>query len=231
MKLAIIDPDPTSADVYAFVAQRRGHHAVALSAVSRLEERLPFTPGVVLLSRLAFDAQAARDIAWIRRRLPEALIMLLCERPGHEGALEALRAGADDVVKLPCHPIELFQRLERQAQVRTAGRGADGARRFADVEVDLEAHTATKAGNDLGLTKLERRLLFCLLEHQPNVATLERLLTFGWESLDEPEAGLLKTHISHIRRKMRAAGGTPIEIVSHQTVGYSIREVEAAKTG
>ena len=74
-------------------------------------------------------------------------------------------------------------------------------------------------------------MLYCLVEHHPGVTTLERLLSFGWDSLDEPEAGLLKTHISHIRKKLRDAGGAPIEIVSHQAVGYSIRAIEVAKTG
>jgi DNA-binding response OmpR family regulator len=231
VKLVIIDPQPASADVLAFVAQRRGHQAVVVPAVGRLDERLPFPPEAAIVSALAADAAAVRDIAAFRRRFPEAHVVLLCERPGHDGALEALRAGADDVVKAPCHPIELYQRIERQAAARARTSRRTGGRQFADLEVDLDAHTATKSGHDLLLTKLERRLLFCLVEHHPNVATLDRLLSFGWDALDEPEAGLLKTHISHIRRKLRLAGGAPIEIVSHQTVGYSIREIEAAKTG
>jgi len=231
VKLAIIDPQPASADVLAFVAHRRGHQALVVSGVSHLEERLPFPPAAAILAVESMDGQAARDIAALRRRLPEAFLVVLCERPGHDGALEALRAGADDLVRSPCHPIELFQRIERHAQARTGTRKAVGGKRFADVEVDLDAHTASKGGQDLLLTKLERRLLFCLVEHHPNVATLDRLLNFGWEALDEPDAGLLKTHISHIRRKLRAAGGSDGEIVSHQTIGYSIRELESAKTG
>jgi DNA-binding response OmpR family regulator len=228
MKLAIIDSDATAADVMSFVAQRRGHQAIVVPGAGKLEERLPFQPVATVLSVTAIDEPAQRDIAALRRRFPESYLVVLCERPGHDGALEALRSGADDVVRLPVHPIELFQRIERQATPRSGRPVAlAGGRRFADLEIDLDAHTASKAGTAMVLTKLERRLLFCLVEHHPNVATLDRLLTFGWESVDEPEAGLLKTHISHIRRKLKDAGGDPIEIVSHQTVGYSIREVNA----
>jgi DNA-binding response OmpR family regulator len=231
MRLAIIDPDPTDADVLSFVAQRRGHQPIVASSVSRLEERLPFTPAAAVLAVATADAQTLAEIGVLRRRFPELYLVVLCERPGHDGALAALKAGANDLVRSPCHPGELLQRMERQAAPAGKPVLSPGTRRFGDLEVDLDAHTAVKDGVDLGLTKLERRLLFCLVEHHPNVATLDRLLTFGWDALDEPEASLLKTHVSHIRRKLKQAGGQAIEIVSHQTVGYSIREGEQAQTG
>ncbi|MCA9829822.1 MAG: response regulator transcription factor [Dehalococcoidia bacterium] len=232
MRLVIIDRDPVSLDVLSFVAQRRGHQSVGLPGVERLQERLPFTPEIAIVATTALDEGGLTAIRAVRERFEAIRVLVAAESPGPDGALQALRAGAQDVVKTPCSPFELFARIEAWAAPEAVQAAASsGGARLGDLEVDLEAYTATKNGRELALTKLERRLLYCLCQHHPNVATIDRLLAFGWDSLDEPDAGLLKTHISHIRKKLRDAGGVEFEIVSHQTVGYSMRLLESARTG
>ncbi|MDZ7726955.1 MAG: helix-turn-helix domain-containing protein [Dehalococcoidia bacterium] len=95
---------------------------------------------------------------------------------------------------------------------------------MADLEVQISRYHVAKNGQSLVMTKLEMRLLHCLCEHFPHLAPLDRLLTFGWEGTGEPDPSLIKTHISHIRRKLARAGGAPLQIVSKQGVGYMLVE-------
>jgi DNA-binding response OmpR family regulator len=226
MRIAIADADPAAADLLVFVAQRRGHQPICVPAVERLFERLPFQPGAIVLALPELDDPAVASIATVRGRFADAYLLAITERPGATGTLHALKAGANDVMTSPYNPFEAMHRLESWAASRTSIAAPGDGVRLGDIEVDIEAHTASKNSVQLTLTKLERRLLYCMVEHHPGVATIDRLLAFGWDSPDDPDAGLLKTHISHIRRKLREAGGTPFEIVSHQTVGYSLRFAE-----
>ena len=222
MRVAIVEPEPAAADLLMFVAQRRGHQPVCVSTVDRLFERLPFEPSVAVLSFPDLDDEALADIARVREAYRDITLLAIVERAAGHPPIAALKAGAQDVVMSPYNPFEVVLRAETWASARASKGAVSSAIRLADLEIDLELFIANKAGQPLPLTKLERRLLYCLCQHYPNVASIERLLTFGWESLDDPDAALLKTHVSHIRKKLRDAGGAPFEIISQQTVGYSL---------
>jgi DNA-binding response OmpR family regulator len=136
-------------------------------------------------------------------------------------ALGALRAGVGDIVRKPYNPFELIERLERLGDSQSAERDIEMCT-LGDLVVDLSHYSARKNGRELKLTKLELRLLFCLLANAGRLAPTERLLTFGWENMEPPEPALLKTHVSHLRGKLREAGGVPLAISSRHSLGYSI---------
>lgn len=223
MRLAIAEPDPAAADLLMFVAQRRGHQPVCVPGIQRLFDRLPFEPSAAIVSLADLDDTAIQALERLRHQFPEVPIVLITERSPSRPPIMALKAGANDVILSPYNPYEVILRLESWASVRSAPGHAAGGIRLGDLEVDLDAFAATKNGKALPLTRLERRLLYCLCQHHPNIAPIDRLLVFGWESLDDPDAALLKTHISHIRKKLRDAGGVPFEIVSQQSIGYALR--------
>jgi DNA-binding response OmpR family regulator len=220
MKLAIVDSDSASADVLSFAAQRRGHQAVTLASLMELTGNLPFEPHVIFLG-----TDLVRDpslISRVRKALPDVGLFVALERPREPLPSEMLKAGANEVIRAPYNPIEALLRAENWLGNRRPANATDDTMRMADLEIALDRYTATKNGVRLNLTKLELRLLYCLCEHSPYLTPTERLLTFGWDTLGDPDAALIKTHISHIRKKMREAGGTPIDIVSRQTLGYTL---------
>lgn len=227
MRIAIVEAEPAAADLLMFVAQRRGHQPVCVADVGRLLGRLPLEPAVAIISLPDISAETLDSVARVRERFPDMAVLVIAERSTTLPPLAALKAGVQDVIQSPYHPQEVIVRAEAWVEARKAANQVpDSAVRVADLEIDLDRFVATKNGVDLPLTRLERRLLYCLCTHYPNITPLERLLTFGWESGAEPEPALLKTHISHIRKKLREAGGTPFEITSLQTVGYKLAVAE-----
>lgn len=228
MRLAVVDSQPIAGEVLSFAARRRGHQVICLADESRLFDRLPFEPAALIIAVEAEGSDCSRTITRVREYFPSALLILTAEKPSDSFATCALRAGADDVVRVPYHPAEVILKAEA-AIARQDRAGGSNAIEIADLVVDLDRYIAVKAGNDLPLTKLELRLLYCLCEHSPHLAPLERLLTFGWDGGADPEPSLVKTHMSHLRKKLSRAGGTPVEISSRQTLGYTIafQEVEA----
>jgi two-component system OmpR family response regulator len=220
MKIAIAGTDPALADLCAFAARRRGHDVVCLDSHARLFGPLPFSPSTAILGMSEFDDTARETIQALGHTFPNMQIVVTVEQCDSE--LEPLKAGASDVVRVPYNPYALIERAELGAARVRRTADTESIVRVEDLEVDLGRYAARKNGASMTMTKLELRLLFCLCDHFPHLAATERLLTFGWEGSLEADPALIKTHISHIRSKMRAAGGVPLQIRSRQTLGYEL---------
>lgn len=227
MHIVIADPDAKASDLLAYAATRRGHHAIAMDDAGRLLDPLPLPPAVAVV---AIDDFGPDDFAVVRRlreRYPGVVVLATTERRGRVTSMEALEAGVHDVVQEPYHPRELILRAESWVESRGTEAPTSRAVTLADLTIDLDRYSAMKNNVELTLTRLELRLLYCLCEHHPHVAAIERLLAFGWDEDEEPDPSLLKTHMSHIRSKLRNAGGIDLEIRSRQMIGYAIHLAEA----
>lgn len=224
MRLAIVDSEPIVGEVLAAAARRRGHQVVCVVDVARLMHRLPFEPSALIVSLDGEDEAGPRSIVSIRQRFPEQVLMVTVERPPDPFTRSVLKAGADDVIRVPYHPGEVLLKVENTI-ARQSTQAHANAIKLGDLVVDLDRYTTTKNDRQLTLTKLELRLLYALCEHSPHLAPIERLLDFGWDGQGDPDPSLIKTHMSHLRKKLAEAGGDPIEIASRQTLGYSLRVV------
>jgi DNA-binding response OmpR family regulator len=219
--MAITDPDPANVSTLAFAAERRGHQTVMLGAPGDLFRHLPFEPTTIVFSVSDTVEGATGTVRKLKALFPDAVLIATLERPREPLPSVLLRAGVNEVIRTPYNPHELILKAEQLQKGRSASDSLpDDSLRLADIEIALDRYTASKNGQRLNFTKLELRLLYCLCEHHPHLTPTERLLTFGWDTLGDPDAALIKTHISHIRKKLKAAGGTDVAIVSRQTLGY-----------
>jgi DNA-binding response OmpR family regulator len=220
MEVAIAEREPTAADVWAYAAARRGHEVINVPRPDRLLGNLPFNPTTLILSLQDIGEEAAPSLRSLRTRFPDATVIVVYERASASSTASLLDAGADDVVRAPIAAHELILRAESWDRARRSGAPENTGLVLGDLEVDLSKYAVRKNNQNVVLTRLELRLLYCLCEHHPHLAPIDRLLTFGWEGMEEPDSSLIKTHISHIRKKLGEAGGIPVEIRSRQGVGY-----------
>ena len=220
------DTDDLLAYLIASLARRQGHIARQVTNLDEISGMSVLPPSVLVIGAERVTGDLIDRISSLRSNHEELLIYLLLEAPITHSTIAALEAGATDVLQKPVLPREVLLRAERAIQLRGRSATPTGALRVGDIEVDLDRIQAVKAGRDLTLTRMELRLLYCLLEHHGRVTPTERLLSFGWET-DEPPSSTLKTHISHLRQKLREAGGLRVQIKARQMLGY-VMEVDGA---
>jgi two-component system OmpR family response regulator len=131
-------------------------------------------------------------------------VLMLTARDQLSDRIRGLDSGADDYLVKPFEPEELSARL-RAVTRRSAGSASAQRRLGEDVELDLAAKTATRAGQRVELTAREWRVLEALLQRSGRVVTKNELeaLVLGFEG--EVSSNVLEVHVSNLRRKLGAA--------------------------
>ena len=95
--------------------------------------------------------------------------------------------------------------------------------RYGDLQVDRERYLVTFAGQIVGLTYMEYRLLVRIAEAQGRVVSYDDLAISCWGDLSAVDRRRLAVLISRIRSKM-GAGSRYVSTV--QRVGYRLVPLE-----
>jgi two-component system OmpR family response regulator len=142
--------------------------------------------------------------------------------------IEGIEAGCDDYLAKP------YAFMEVLARVEALGRRADRARssavlRVGDLELDVNARTATRGGQPVRLQHREFLLLAHLMRHAGQVVTRSMLLEAVWDYDFEPHGNIIDMHMHRLRRKIDHGFSQPL-IHTVLGAGYMIREPQAEPT-
>lgn len=123
--------------------------------------------------------------------------------------------------------IKPFELEELEARIRALLRRPFEIRqpvlRQGELALDPACHTVTYAGNPLDLTPKEYLILEYLLQNPSQVFTRTMLLNKLWELDRASGENTVKTHVTNLRRKLKAAGGKGNLIETVYGVGYRLR--------
>ncbi len=155
----------------------------------------------------------------IRARGLRMPILMLTARDAVPDRVAGLEAGADDYVVKPFAFEELLARL--RVHLRRAG-FAIGQVRVADLAIDPEAHTATRAGRPLELSPQEFSLLELLARHVGQVLTRDQILEHVWGYDAEPSSNVVDLYVHYLRRKVDHGFEPPL-LHTVRGVGYVLR--------
>jgi two-component system, OmpR family, response regulator MprA len=149
-------------------------------------------------------------------------ILMLTARAAVDNRVDGLEAGADDYLVKPYDVRELLARVK--AIVRRHIEGSDGRiLRFAELELDPDAHAVRVGERVEDLTRTEYQLLELLMLNPRRVLSSELIYDRVW-GYDFGGAGnTLRVYIGYLRRKLELGGERRLIQTVHG-VGYVLRE-------
>jgi two-component system response regulator MprA len=221
--LLIVDDEPAVRAALQRALAMAGYDVTLASdgweALGLLQKR---SPDALVLDVLMPGMDGLEVCRRIRAEGAHIPILMLTARDQVADRVAGLDAGADDYLVKPFALEELLARL-RALLRRTTSPAQGGMLRFADLELDPEAHRAHRGDRTMELTRTEFLLLELFLMHPRQVLTRSIIFDRVWGYDFGPASNSLEVYIGYLRRKTEM-NGEPRLIHTVRGVGYVLRE-------
>jgi two-component system response regulator MprA len=221
MRILIVEDNEAVRSAIRRALTARGHEIV--EATTAAEGRMAATDAIdaIVLDVNLPDGSGFDVCRTLRETGLRTPILMLTARDAVADRVEGLDAGADDYLVKPFATVELDARLRAISRRSLADPGLpDEMLDVAGIRLDLAAHTVSRDGEPLDLTRTERLLLF--LRNPERVLTREVILDRVWGMDAQTSSNGVEVYVGYLRRKLED-GDRPRLIETVRGVGYVLR--------
>ena len=223
--ILIVEDDTDINNSTAAYLRRQGCQCV--QAFSGTEGRLLWQAGGVdlLLVDLMLPGLSGGGLIEEIRRTSRTPVIVLSAKTELSDKVELLGLGADDYLTKPYQLEELWARI--LVQLRHASAAPAGEMlRFREWELNLDEMALTAAGQPVGLTAHEFRIVELLVRWPKRVFTKQQIYEAVWGEAYAVEDKTITVHVSNIRAKLRPSG-TDGYIQTVWGIGFKLAEARA----
>ncbi|HEX4812831.1 MAG TPA: response regulator transcription factor [Nonomuraea sp.] len=188
--------------------------ATGAEAVAAARE---FDPDIVVLDVMLEDFDGFEVARRLGERVP---VLFLTARDRVEDRVRGLTLGADDYVAKPFSLEEVVLRI-RAILRRSRSLPQDDVLRYADLELDPQAHEVRRAGVTVDLSPTEFNLLEYLLTNAGRVVSKAQILDSVWRYDFDGDSSIVESYVYYLRKKIDK--WQPQLIHTVRGVGYTLR--------
>ncbi len=224
-KVLVVDDEPNIAALLSATLRMVGFDVVtAADGTGALRCAGEFEPDLVVLDVMLPDLdgfEVARRLRAAGRAVP---VLFLTARDAVEDRISGLTVGGDDYVTKPFSLEEVVLRIKAILRRCAPGNGTNadaGVLRYADLEMDEDAHEVRRAGKPIELSPTEFKLLRYLLTNAGRVVSKAQILDRVWSYDFGGEGRIVESYVYYLRRKIDNDGPPLIHTV--RGVGYALR--------
>ena len=218
--ILIIEDEPELVKVLRSYLEQAGFNVLTAyrgdSGLSTWEHK---HPDLVILD-LNLPGLDGLDVAREIRRKGNTPIIMLTARVEEMDQLIGLELGADDYIPKPFSPRVVLARVRALLRRSMSSPVASQVLRVANLEISLDAHTVTRAGELIDLTPTEFNLLATLAAQPGRAFTRLQLLEAGLGNAYEGYERTIDAHIKNLRAKIEPDPKKPRYIETVFGIGY-----------
>ncbi|KAE8763879.1 response regulator transcription factor [Georgenia thermotolerans] len=233
-QLLVVDDEPSIRELlsaslrfagFDVVTAEDGNAAVRAAAQQR--------PDLVVLDVMLPDMDGFTVLRRLRAHGDTIPVLFLTARDDMTDKVQGLTVGGDDYVTKPFSLEEVVARIRAiLRRTRPAEEDDDAVLRYADLELDEDAHEVRRAGRLVELSPTEFKLLRYLMINAERVVSKTQILDHVWDYDFAGDAAIVESYISYLRRKLDSAAALGLGpdadirplIHTRRGVGYVLRQ-------
>jgi two-component system OmpR family response regulator len=202
-----------TAEGYAVDLARDGDEAIWLA------QSHPYDVMVVDVMMPAKDGFTV--VRHLRRKNILTPVIFLTARGEVEDRVRGLDAGGDDYLVKPFSLAELHARL--RAILRRQRAQPTNVLRVGDLELDLIARKAHRAGREIVLTNREFALLEFLVVNSPKPVSKMAIVEHVWDQHFDSQTNVVNVYVNYLRKKIDLPGMKPL-LHTLRGAGFALAE-------
>ncbi|QDB78220.1 response regulator transcription factor [Georgenia sp. 311] len=228
-RLLVVDDEPNIRELLTTSLRFAGFDVVsAADGNEAMRLAVEAEPDLIVLDVMLPDMDGFTVTRRLREKGHHTPVLFLTARDDMSDKVTGLTVGGDDYVTKPFSLEEVVARI-RAILRRTQQQEDDSAiLRYADLELDEDAHEVRRAGRLIDLSPTEFKLLRYLMVNAGRVLSKSQILDHVWEYDWGGDGAIVESYISYLRRKIDGRGSDgekPVPLIhTRRGVGYLLRE-------
>ena len=235
-RLLVVDDEPNIRELLSASLRFAGFEVVtAADGNAALRAAAEHQPDLVVLDVMLPDMDGFTVLRRLRAHGDPIPVLFLTARDDMTDKVQGLTVGGDDYVTKPFSLEEVVARIRAVLRRTHPDAEDDGAvLRYADLELDEDAHEVRRAGRPVELSPTEFKLLRYLMINAERVVSKAQILDHVWDYDFQGDAAIVESYISYLRRKIDSAAALGLQgadgdslrplIHTRRGVGYVLRQ-------
>ena len=227
VRVLLADGDTTYREQAASALREAGFNVEAVATYSQATDVLEQGGVEVAVFDLQLAQGSAVDLCRILRQKSKLPVLMTDLTTRESEIISAFEAGADSWVQRPVSLGELTVRVaavHRRATCSTETARTARSLRVGTLLLDIDAFSVRGEGQAVRLTRQEFLVLFVLVSKKETAVGPAQLFALIWDNDDSSDLSRLRTIVSRIRRKLRLAGVSDVEIRFLLRKGYMLKQ-------
>lgn len=232
INILIVDDSPTVVELIKCAVKLGGYTiSVAYDGEQGLEKILTVQPDCAIIDVNMPKMDGYQLVRHLRGdpQTADLPLIILSGRTSKEDQIQGLLTGCDVYFTKPTRPEVLHAQIEALLRRKklAVSTGVE-ILHFSDIEIDIQAHTATRDGDKLELTAKEFALLECFLRHPHQVLTRNVLLDHVWGGNFDWTSNIVDVYVKYLRKKLESGGRARL-IHTIRGIGYVLKEADTQR--